>query len=408
MSQANTSLAGGKLLFSEAGQVQNNQKNINPWKLLVVDDEEVVHAMSRMILEGYLFKGRHIDILSAYSAAEAKTLLEKHPDVAVILLDVVMETDDAGLQLIQFIRHELNNGYIRIIVRTGQSGLVKESKVVSDYDINGYEEKTALTAQKLLTAVTTALRAYADLMRIADLVRFKEGDFDDAKHAFLSRMSHELLTPMNAIVGFTQLLSLNASENFSPMQQGSLEQIFQGCERLLGLLRGLLELTDLEKGELKLTNENVDVKPLLEYCLDKVSDSAKSKQIRLVTSVEKNYCIRTDAKRLKQIVITLLANAVKHNRDNGTISLNCQENQNRTLQISIADTGPGLSEKVLTYVFEPFGLLETSHEAESGISISLAISKMLVENMGGQLTVESRFGEGSTFHVELPLTEEAT
>ncbi len=136
------------------------------WKLLIVDDEEEVHVITRMVLEGMTFSGKGLAFLSAYSAEEGRALLRAHADVAVVLLDVVMETGQAGLELVRFIREELDNRMVRIILRTGQPGQAPEREVISRYDINDYKQKTELTAQKLFSTVTTAIRSYHDLQTI--------------------------------------------------------------------------------------------------------------------------------------------------------------------------------------------------------------------------------------------------
>lgn len=133
------------------------------WKIIVADDEVEVHNVTRMVLSDYEFEGKTLEFHSAYSAAETRRLIQQHPDTAIILLDVVMETDDAGLQLASYIRDELKNRFVRIILRTGQPGKAPEKDVIINYDINEYKEKTELTVQKLFTTITSALRSYRDL-----------------------------------------------------------------------------------------------------------------------------------------------------------------------------------------------------------------------------------------------------
>lgn len=139
------------------------------WKLLIVDDEPAIHTVTRMVLSGLSLSGRALSFLHAHSGAEAREVLARHPDVALILLDVVMETDDAGLKLVRYIRETLGNQRVRIILRTGQPGQAPEQQVVLAYDINDYKEKTELTVQKLTTAVIAALRAYQALVEVATL-----------------------------------------------------------------------------------------------------------------------------------------------------------------------------------------------------------------------------------------------
>lgn len=131
-----------------------------PWKMIIVDDEEDVHWITRRVLRDYHFANRGLEFISAYSGQEAKQLLRDHPDAALILLDVVMETDDTGLQIVRFIREELNNDLIRIVLRTGQPGKAPERQIITEFDINDYKEKTELTADKLFSMVTASLRTY--------------------------------------------------------------------------------------------------------------------------------------------------------------------------------------------------------------------------------------------------------
>lgn len=134
-----------------------------PWKILIADDEEEVHQVTAVAMIDVRFKGRPLEFLHAYSAAEAREVLAQHPDMAIILLDVVMEEEDAGLQLVRYIREDMHNRSLRIVLRTGQPGQAPERDVVIDYDINDYKAKTELTRQKLLTCVISALRSYDDI-----------------------------------------------------------------------------------------------------------------------------------------------------------------------------------------------------------------------------------------------------
>ena len=139
------------------------------WKILVVDDDSIVHQVTSMVMDDISFKGYRLEILHAYSGAEAQQILTEQHDIAVILLDVVMETDSAGLDTVRFIRDEIENHFVRIILRTGQPGQAPEREVITDYDINDYKEKTELTSQKLYTCIITALRAYHDLRNVEKL-----------------------------------------------------------------------------------------------------------------------------------------------------------------------------------------------------------------------------------------------
>src|SRR4051812_26716610 len=136
------------------------------WRVLIVDDDVDVHAVTRLALRNVSFKGRELELFSAYSGVEGYQILRDTPDIALVLLDVVMETDDAGLILARRIREELGNQIVRVVLRTGQPGQAPEQRVIIEYDINDYKAKTELTTQKLFTTVISALRAYESLMML--------------------------------------------------------------------------------------------------------------------------------------------------------------------------------------------------------------------------------------------------
>ncbi|WP_049976189.1 HD domain-containing phosphohydrolase [Azospirillum sp. B506] len=164
---------GGDILefAAEAEQSDGGRRN-PPWLILIVDDDHEVHAITRVVLGEMTFEERPVRFLSAYTARQARSLLAEHPDIAAILLDVVMETDDAGLKLVRHIRDEIGNRQVRIILRTGQPGQAPERQVIAAYDINDYKAKSELTAQKLYTAAVAALRSY---QHIATIERGRQG-----------------------------------------------------------------------------------------------------------------------------------------------------------------------------------------------------------------------------------------
>ncbi len=150
---------------------QPARPDVRAWKVAIIDDDQAVHDGTRFALYDYSLNGEGIELVSAYSAAEGRELLKAHPDVAVILLDVVMETDRAGLEFVNYIRRELKNEAVRIILRTGEPGQAPERKVIVDYDINDYKAKTELTADKLFTSLTAALRSHMQLRAMIETRR---------------------------------------------------------------------------------------------------------------------------------------------------------------------------------------------------------------------------------------------
>lgn len=144
--------------------IDSQHKKKDNWKVLIVDDEKEIHMVTTHVLKDFSFKERGIDFLHAYSGEESKEILLANPDISLIFLDVVMETDDAGLRLIGWIRENMGNRFVRIVLRTGQPGLAPEKKVIVDYDIDDYRSKTELTAVRLFTTTVASLRSYDIMM----------------------------------------------------------------------------------------------------------------------------------------------------------------------------------------------------------------------------------------------------
>ena len=245
-------------LFFADEQEASVARTLPGWKLLIVDDEEEVHVITRMVLEGLSFSGRGLTFLSAYSAAQAREILREHGDVAVILLDVVMETGQAGLELVEFIRSDLGNRYVRIILRTGQPGQAPERDVITRYDINDYKHKTELTAQKLFSTVTTAIRSFRDLNVIEKSRRGLSLIIDSTRGLFERR--NMLLFARGVLDQMSSLLRINEDSLFLHSPSGFAATVRDGDIDVLagtgefghcGTREGACELDDSVRGLLQ-------------------------------------------------------------------------------------------------------------------------------------------------------------
>jgi response regulator RpfG family c-di-GMP phosphodiesterase len=143
------------------------------WRILLVDDEPDIHAVTKLSLARFELDGRGVEFLDAYSGQEAKEILERESDIALVYLDVVMEADNSGLEVARWMRQDLKNQFTRIVLRTGQPGQAPQEKVIVDYDINDYKEKTELDRTKLFTTTIASLRAYRDIMKVEDARQFQ-------------------------------------------------------------------------------------------------------------------------------------------------------------------------------------------------------------------------------------------
>ena len=169
-----------------------------PWRILIVDDDHEVHAVTRLSLRRFVFEERPVELISAYSAAEAATLLAETSDIALILLDVVMETEDAGLKFVRHVRQTLGNRAVRIVLRTGQPGSAPEQEVIVDFDINDYRAKTELTHERLTVCTITALRSYRDIRTVETNNQALHRIAESAAGMFRSNLMHRFLESMLA------------------------------------------------------------------------------------------------------------------------------------------------------------------------------------------------------------------
>jgi signal transduction histidine kinase len=215
------------------------------WKIAVIDDDPAVHDGTRFALGDYQLNGQGLEILSASSAAEGRELMRAHPDIAAVLLDVIMETDDAGLDLVEYIRTTLENETVRIILRTGQPGQAPERRVIVDYDINDYKAKTELTADKLFTSLTAALRSYQQLQRMVETRRGLEIIIDAASTLYdfksMQRLAEGVLTQIASLlnVDCAGILVLrdsgDADDSFSVLAGSGCYSRFIGSPGISGL-----------------------------------------------------------------------------------------------------------------------------------------------------------------------------
>ncbi len=190
-------------LIDDTGTAQEDS-SARKWKIAVIDDDQAVHEGTRFALSDYTLNGQGLEILSAYSAVEGRALMRDHSDIAAVLLDVIMETDVAGLELVEYIRNEIKNETVRIILRTGQPGQAPERRVIVQYDINDYKAKTELTADKLFTSLTAALRSYQQLERMVQTRRGLEIIIDAASTLYdfrsMQRLAEGVLTQLASLL----------------------------------------------------------------------------------------------------------------------------------------------------------------------------------------------------------------
>ncbi len=225
-----------------------------------------------------------------------------------------------------------------------------------------------------------------------------------AKSDFLSSMSHELRSPLNAILGFAQLIE-SGSPPLTPRQKSNIDQILLAGWYLLDLINEILDLALIESGKLLLSLEPMSLNEVMSDCQAMIEPQAQKSGIQLTfPQFDCPYFVKADRTRVKQILINLLSNSIKYNRTGGTVVVNYSASTANRIRISITDTGEGLSVENLSQLFQPFNRLGRETGTEEGTGIGLMVSKRLVELMGGAIGAESTVGNGSVFWIELNLT----
>ncbi|MDQ6629225.1 MAG: ATP-binding protein, partial [Pseudomonadota bacterium] len=300
--------------------------------------------------------------------------------------------------------------------------LVLSVKKVTNFELTARardEKKTVVSCNattfydrdRTLQGVIAAARDVTERKRLDQALQETNDELKSAKFAaekanlaksdFLSSMSHELRSPLNAILGFSQLM-VSGAPLPTTSQKESIDQIMQAGWYLLELINEILDLSLIESGKLSLSLECMSLSDVLDDCQAMIEPQAKKSGIRMKFPRFKSaYFVKADRTRVKQVLINLLSNAIKYNRTGGTVEVTCAALTPERTRISFRDTGEGLSPEKLTQLFQPFNRLGQEAGAEEGTGIGLVVSKRLVELMGGEIGVESTVGVGSVFWIEL-------
>jgi len=288
-----------------------------------------------------------------------------------------------------------------IVAHTGEDGVVTRfSSIARDISREKAAEQELRNYQANLEQMvkirTSELEAEKDKAEAAS----------HAKSEFLSRMSHELRTPMNAVLGFAQLLELDPEEHLSAEEKESTQEILDAGQHLLTLINEVLDLARIDSGRMEISLEAVHLAEVVQASVKLVQVQAENHAVQIVNNIDAggDMVVRADFTRLRQILVNLLGNAVKYNHAGGSVQLSCRIVKDNRCCVDITDTGKGIRNDDLDKLFQPFERLDVRHNVQ-GTGIGLAISLRLAKMMGGTLSVQSSYGEGSTFSVELPLYE---
>lgn len=225
-----------------------------------------------------------------------------------------------------------------------------------------------------------------------------------AKSEFLSSMSHELRTPLNAIIGFSQLLELDDTAPLTADQQENVSDILKAGNHLLSLINDILDLAKIESGKLSISVEPINISSIMHDVIGITTPMATKQNVTLINNTQNNdsLFVKADRTRLKQILLNLITNAIKYNKEHGTVKIDFKQNGDQ-IKISITDTGIGINDTEIAYIFEPFLRLNENNLYIEGTGIGLSVAKQLVELLNGSIHVESVKGKGTTFSIDLPM-----
>ncbi|MBT5051555.1 MAG: hybrid sensor histidine kinase/response regulator [Rhodospirillaceae bacterium] len=380
------------------------------WKVLIVDDDRDVHEVTRLALHDFEFDDRQLDFISGYSSEDGRDIVQDNPDAAILLLDIVMETDQAGLQLVEYVRKEAANDQMRIVLRTGQPGKAPEQKIVRDYDINDYREKMDLTAQKLDTLMHATLRSFRDIVRLkeqgAELREAEQAaqEASRAKSRFIANMSHEMRTPLNGIIGLSGMM---ADEVLGPLGHPKYKEyswdIKSSSENLLTVIENVLEVADDNLARRPLHEVTFNLSEMIQDCLSQLKDSPYERNEQNNTKKGAGFELKADKEDVRRMLVNLLSNALKARSGEGWVRVGIGVRRNSDLVISINDNGPGISDEVIKRLGEPFAMKGDAYVAEEGSTgLGLAITKRLIERHGGKLQFRKPSGGGTSAQLVFP------
>ncbi|MBV5312350.1 MAG: PAS domain S-box protein [Prolixibacteraceae bacterium] len=355
------------------------------------------HANSAMMAISYFDSGEYVDINNAfletmgYSREEivGKTNRE---------LRLFVDPDLRGA-IIRKLARDIPVKKLEMEMRT-KTGDIKNGLLSADSFYIG-DRRCVLTVN---IDITERVKAEEEAKR----AREEAEQANMAKSEFLSRMSHELRTPMNAILGFAQLLEMGQLN--APQKKG-VDHILQGGKHLLDLINEVLDISRIEAGKLSLSTEPVKLSEVLLEMIDTIQPLANTRQIQLILidSVVNSEYIKADRQRLKQVLMNLINNAVKYNRPGGSISIRTEimpvRNEKEYIRISVTDTGTGIRETDISKLFMPFERIGAEFTGAEGSGLGLTVVKKLMDAMHGEIGLESKFGVGSTFWIELQHVE---
>ena len=376
------------------------------WNLLVVDDDKSVHEVTQLVLRNVIILDRKISIHVAGSAQQAKELMLSGTTFAFALIDVVMETDTAGLLLIKWIREVRKDTNIRLVLRTGQPGEAPEKEIISRYDIHDYKEKSELTATKLFTLCYSCLRTYKDIIEAKKMQEMlRNNERMDAIGQLASGIVHDFNNILSIILGNVELLQYSPLQD--ERQKNKISAINNAALMGQNLVKKLHSFTTnkLEQKELVKINDLITN-------MDEVFDQSSVKKLQLDYQLGNHIWLTNIVQSdFESALFNLIINAKDAIKDDGKITIQtsncvlddtfCLLNPDATageyILLNVRDNGEGISKEDIQEIFKPFFTTKTI-----GSGLGLALVFGFVNRSLGYITLESELGKGTSFNIYLP------
>jgi signal transduction histidine kinase len=364
--------------------------------ILVVDDTaDNLTLMNNLLKDEYKVKVAH-------SGEKALLIATSETPPDLILLDIMMPNID-GYEVCRRLKANPKTLNIPVVFLTAKVGIEDEKKGL---ELGAVDYITKPISPPIVMARVKNHLALQEKNIELEHAKFAAEKANLAKSSFLSSMSHELRSPLNAILGFAQLMESDTPPP-NDSQKESIAQILQAGWHLLKLINEILDLAKVESGQVPMSREPVSLAEVLLECQSMIEPQMQQRGIRLtLPPFDIPLFVRADRTRLKQILINLLSNAVKYNKKQGLIEVTCAQGKSGFIRTSVKDSGAGLPPEQLTQLFQPFNRLGQETGGEEGTGIGLVVAKRLVELMDGQIGVESTVGVGSVFWFELAAAAE--
>ena len=400
---------------ADSRNLGSDKKEEKTIKLLIVDDDEVMHGSTKRTLDIGIFRNNYVRFISAYNSKEAKAIINENDDIAVILLDVVMDTEDAGFRVLDYLRKKIENHHTQVILRTGQPGLAPELKCVQDFDICNYLEKSFTTSLRLQTAVIAAYRTFdysynmekKIYLRTQEIAKKNETLFNlvEGKNILIRTLCHDLNNPISTIKGACYKLKAVDEKG-----EKYIEKVNRALKKQIDLIDYIRISQSLEDHKQQITLQEVKLKDIIEDIILFFETRFEEKNITFIsaeTDIEK--MIAVDPTPFSNIIINnIISNAIKFTPDNGKISVKTSEIDEDWISLEISDSGIGIPPSILENLFDPqVATTRQGTAGEVGTGFGMPLVKTYMNYFGGDVKVNTKDQEefpndhGTTFSLKL-------